>query len=71
MLVNRKEFYANGGQPKRNPLTRCSICNEKFVRRDYYQADGYTPIKTIRTCRYCKHINAKKNGYQRTLKENY
>ena len=46
--------------------SRCpNYCN------DYYQADGYTPIKTIRTCRYCKHINAKKNGYQRTLKESY
>ena len=63
-MISRKEFYVNGGQPKRNLLTRCSKCNEKFIRRDFYMADGYSMIKTVRTCRYCKYITAKKNAHQ-------
>ncbi len=63
--MERAEFYANGGQTPKPVKTHCIQCGEKFVKRDYYQADGYTRIKTIRTCRYCKHMNAKKNGFQR------
>jgi len=62
--MNREEFYNKGGIGSREVRTHCIKCDEVFVKRDYYQADGFTPIKTIRTCRYCKHLHARKNGYQ-------
>ena len=63
--IDRAKFYANGGQTPKQVRTDCIQCGEKFVKRDYYQANGITPIQTVRTCRYCKHITAKKNGFQR------
>ena len=63
--IDREKFYDNGGQTPKQARTHCIQCGEKFVKRDYYQADGFTPIQTVRTCRYCKHMNAKKNGFQR------
>ena len=62
--MDREEFYKKGGTHKL-ARTHCIQCNEVFVKRDYYQADGFTPIKTIRTCRYCKHLHARKNGFMR------
>ena len=62
--MDREEFYNKGGIGIREVRTHCIKCDEVFVKRDYYQADGFTPIKTIRTCRYCKHLHARKNGYQ-------
>jgi len=68
--MNREQFYKNGGQTPKESRTHCIKCNEKFVGRDYYQADGFTPIKTIRTCRYCKYLHARQNGFaRRTLND--
>jgi len=58
--MNREEFYKKGGMSHNPARTRCIQCNEVFVKRDYYQADGFTSIKTIRTCRYCKNLQARK-----------
>jgi len=66
--MNREQFYKNGGMTPNLVRNHCIKCNEVFVKRDYYQADGFTPIKTIRTCRYCKHLHAQKNGFATRLK---
>ena len=63
--MNREEFYNKGGMTQNIARTNCIKCNEVFVKRDYYQADGFTSIKTIRTCRYCKNLQARKNGFMR------
>ena len=53
----REKFYRN---EFRSQEKKCSKCDNVLRARDYKQADGFTKIKTVRTCRFCKHIHAKK-----------
>jgi ribosomal protein L37AE/L43A len=53
----RERFYRDEFKPK---VKSCSKCGNVLVKRDYRKADGYSPIATVRTCRFCKYLHHRK-----------